>query len=90
MPHRIREAVLDEILLEELRRITYTARTKERQFAEFINKVSSTENRRELNANQRPCTDRCRRSGAQTSGNEVERSRTGRRSVRVPRRIFRK
>ena len=52
-PHRICEAVLDEILLEELRRITCTARTKERQFAEFINKVSSTENRRELNAKQR-------------------------------------
>lgn len=45
--------VLDEILLEELRRITYTARTRERQFAEFINKKSSSENRRELNAKQR-------------------------------------
>ena len=42
-PHRIREVVLDEILLEELRRITYTARTKERQFAEFINQKSSSE-----------------------------------------------
>lgn len=52
-PHRIREAVLDDILLEELRRITYTARTKERQFAEFVNKKSSSENRRELNAKQR-------------------------------------
>ena len=52
-PHRIREVVLDEILLEELRRITYTARTRERQFAEFINKKSSSENRRELNAKQR-------------------------------------
>ena len=40
-PHRIREVVLDEILLEELRRITYTARTRERQFAEFINKKIS-------------------------------------------------
>lgn len=53
MPHRIREVVLDEILLEELRRITYTARTKERQFAEFINQKSSTENRREFKAKQR-------------------------------------
>lgn len=34
----------------------------------------------------RPCTDRRRRSGAQTSGTDVKRSRTGRRSVRVPRR----
>ncbi len=38
---------------EELRRITYTARTKERQFAEFINQKSSSGNRRELNAKQR-------------------------------------
>lgn len=45
--------VLDEILLEELRRITYTARTRERKFAEFINKKSSWESRRELNAKQR-------------------------------------
>lgn len=52
-PHRIREVVPDELLLEELRRITYTARTIERQIAEFINKKSSSENRRELNAKQR-------------------------------------
>ena len=37
-PHRIRDVVPDELLLEELRRITYTARKRERQFAEFINK----------------------------------------------------
>ena len=41
-------------------------------------------------SNMRPCTDRRRRSGAQTSGTDVKRSRTGRRSVRVPRRIPRK
>ena len=35
-------------------------------------------------SNMRPCTDRRRRSGAQTSGTDVKRSRTGRRSVRVP------
>lgn len=39
--------------------------------------------------NMRPCTDRRRRSGAQTSVTDVKRSRTGRRSVRVPRRILR-
>ena len=37
-PHRICEVVPDELLLEELRRITYTARKRERQIAEFINK----------------------------------------------------
>ena len=40
--------------------------------------------------NMRPCTDRRRRSGAQTSGTDVKRSSTERRSVRVPRRIPRK
>ena len=48
--HRIREVVLDEIILEEIRRITYYARTKTRDFVEFINKKSSSENRRELTA----------------------------------------
>ncbi len=45
---------------------------------------------RRLISNMRPCTDRRRRSGAQTSETDVKRSRTGRRSVRVPRRIPRK
>ena len=35
------------------------------------------------------CADRRRRSGAQTSGTEVKRSRTGRRSVRAQRRNLR-
>ncbi len=48
--HRIREVALDEIILEEIRRITYYARTKTREFVEFINKKSSSENRRELTA----------------------------------------
>ena len=48
--HRIREVALDEIILEEIRRITYYARTKTREFVEFINKKSSSENRKELTA----------------------------------------
>ena len=48
--HRIREVALDEIILEEIRRLTYYARTKTREFVEFINKKSSSENRRELTA----------------------------------------
>ena len=48
--HRIREVALDEIILEEIRRTTYYARTKTREFVEFINKKSSSENRRELTA----------------------------------------
>lgn len=52
-PHRIREVVLDQILLEELRRVTYAARSKEREFAAYINKKSSSENRKELTAKQK-------------------------------------
>ncbi len=52
-PHRIREVVLDQILLEELRWVTYAASSKEREFAEYINPKSSSENRKELTAKQR-------------------------------------
>ncbi len=49
-PHSVREAVLDEIILEEIRRITYYARTKTKDFAEFINQKTSAESRKELMA----------------------------------------
>ena len=42
--------VLDEIILEEIRKATYYARAKTKEFVEFINKKSSSENRRELTA----------------------------------------
>lgn len=48
--HRIREVALDEIVLEEIRRITYYARTKTKEFVQFINNKSSSENKRELTA----------------------------------------
>lgn len=48
--HRIREMALDEIVLEEIRRITYYARTKTKEFVQFINNKSSSENKRELTA----------------------------------------
>jgi len=47
-PHSIREKVLDEIILEEIRKATYYARTKTKEFVEYINKKSSSENKREL------------------------------------------
>ena len=47
-PHSIREKVLDEIILEEIRKATYYARAKTHEFVEFINKKSSSENKREL------------------------------------------
>ncbi len=49
-PHSIREVVLDEIIIEEIRRATYYARENTNEFVEFINKKSSSENRKELNA----------------------------------------
>ena len=48
--HQIREVVLDEIVLEELRRTTYYARAHTTEFVEFINQKSSAENRKELTA----------------------------------------
>ena len=49
-PHSIKEVVLDEIILEEIRKATYYARAQTKEFVEFINKKSSSENRRELTA----------------------------------------
>ena len=49
-PHSIKEKVLDEIILEEIRKATYYARAKTHEFVEFINKKSSSENKRELTA----------------------------------------
>lgn len=48
-PHSIRASVLDEIVLEEIRKATYYARAKTSEFVNFINKKSSAESRRELN-----------------------------------------
>ena len=48
--HQIRAVVLDEIVLEELRRTTYYTRVHTAEFVEFINQKSSVENRKELNA----------------------------------------
>ena len=42
--------MLDEIILEEIRKVTYYARAQTREFVSFINQKSSAENRRELNA----------------------------------------
>lgn len=49
-PHSIKEVALDEIILEEIRKATYYAQAKTKEFVEFINKKSSSENRRELTA----------------------------------------
>lgn len=46
--HRVREVVLDEIVLEEIRRVTYYARAKTKEFIDFINRKSAAEARKEL------------------------------------------
>lgn len=48
--HRVREVVLDEIVLEEIRRVTYYARAKTKEFIDYINRKSATEARKELSA----------------------------------------
>ena len=49
-PHSIREITLDEIILEEIRRVTSEARKHTAEFVRFISQKSSSENRKELNA----------------------------------------
>lgn len=49
-PHTIREKALDEIVLEEIRSVTYYARANTVQFVSFIQQKSSAESRRELKA----------------------------------------
>lgn len=49
-PHTIREMALDEIVLEEIRSVTYYARAHTAQFVDFIQQKSSAESRRELHA----------------------------------------
>ena len=46
----IREAVLDEIVLEEINKTLYYARTKTQEFAAYISKKSSSQIRKEINA----------------------------------------
>ena len=49
-PHMIREVVLDELMLEDINRTLYNARTKTQEFAAYINQKSSAQTRKELNA----------------------------------------
>ena len=48
-PHSIREITLDEIILEEICRVTSEARKHTAEFVLFISQKSSSENRKELN-----------------------------------------
>ena len=44
---------LVKIVLDDIRRVTHSARTQERQFTQYINQKNSVELRREMNALQK-------------------------------------
>ena len=44
---------LIRIILDDIRRVTHSARTQERQFAQYINQKNSVEMRREMNSLQK-------------------------------------
>lgn len=44
---------LIRIILDDIRRVTHSARTQERQFAQYINQKNSVELRREMNSLQK-------------------------------------
>lgn len=49
-PHKIRESVLDVIVLEEINKALYYARNNTKEFVDYISRKSSSQARRELNA----------------------------------------
>lgn len=51
-PHSVRESVLDKIILEEIRRITYFARTKTEEFARQISRKTIDQSHRAIKAKQ--------------------------------------
>lgn len=55
-PHRISEDDLKAIVLDDIRRTTHFARTKEREFAAYINRKNTFELRREMNALRKELT----------------------------------
>ena len=54
--HYIRECVLDEVILEDLRRVTAMAREHTREFAEYIGSRQSAEIQREIRRMERELT----------------------------------
>ena len=61
--HHIREMDLVKIVLDDIRRVTHSARTQERQFAQYINQKNSVELRREVNALQKELDAMWKRDG---------------------------
>jgi len=61
-PHQIRQNDLEQVVLDDLRRVTHFARMKERQFAAYINAKNSAELKKEINVLQREVDTMQRRS----------------------------
>ena len=61
--HYIRECVLDEVILEDLRRVTAMAREHTREFAEYIGSRQSAEIQREIRRQERELTAMRKRGG---------------------------
>ena len=66
-PHQIRETDLEQVVLDDPRRITHFARMKEHLFAADINAKNSAELRQEINALQRELDPMQRRSDELTA-----------------------
>ena len=61
-PHQIRQNDLEQVVLDDLRRVTHFARMKERQFTVYINAKNSAELKKEINVLQREVDTMQRRS----------------------------
>ena len=62
-PHHVREMDLVKIVLDDIRRVTHSAGTQERQFAQYINQKNSVELRREMSALQKELDAMRKRDG---------------------------
>lgn len=61
-PHQIRATDLEQVILDDLRRVTHFARMKERQFAAYINAKNSAELKQEIKVLQKEVDAMQRRS----------------------------
>lgn len=61
-PHQIRAADLEQVILDDLRRVMHFARMKERQFAAYINAKNSAELKQEIKVLQKEVDAMQRRS----------------------------
>lgn len=61
--HYIRECILDEVVLEDLRRVTAQAREHTREFAEYISGRQSAEVRRDIRSREKELDALTKRAG---------------------------